>query len=328
MSSFVSYVLISVLSFFSTVLLTKALIPYLRYKKMGQRILEIGPRWHKNKEGTPTMGGLGFLIPTVSLSLLFGVFLLKGVQKDEFRFLILTLLYAISNAAVGFLDDLTKFRKKQNEGLTPRQKVLLQTVFSISYLALLRIFGFVSSSMPLPFSSIWIDFGLGFYFFAAILLVGVVNCANLTDGIDGLATTTAFLIGAFFGVMGILRGETSVIILGGATLGGSLGFLIYNFHPARIFMGDTGSLFLGALLAGCAFQLGSPLLILLVGVLYILEGISVILQVTVFRLTGKRLFRMAPLHHHFEKCGWSEVKILGVFSILTLIGCMGAYFAL
>lgn len=327
MSFLVSFLLISVLSFLFSVLLTRFLIPLLRRKKMGQKILEIGPRWHKSKEGTPTMGGVGFVLPILSLCLCFGFFLLRGTRQSEFTFFLLTLLFALANSLIGVLDDLTKFKKHQNAGLSPRQKLFLQSVFAVSYLALLRIFSLTGSSMPLPFTSLWLDFGIGFYFFAAILLVGVVNCANLTDGIDGLATTTAFLIGAFFGIVGISTNELSVTLLGGATLGGALGFLVYNFHPARIFMGDTGSLFFGALLAGCAFQSGSPLIILIVGILYILEGLSVVLQVSFFRLTRKRLFRMAPLHHHFEKGGWSEVKVLTVFSFVTLLACILAFFA-
>lgn len=314
------------LAFVGTVLLTRKVIPILREKKMGQKILEIGPRWHKNKEGTPTMGGICFIIPILFTVLVVFLTVLKETPRREAIFLLLTLLYGILNAIVGIIDDLTKFKKKRNDGLTPRQKLLLQTVFAAAYLAMLALFDGVSTTLRIPFTQLELSLGGWYYAFALLLLVGIVNCANLTDGIDGLAASEAAILAAFFGIMGALRMQTTSVILSGAILGGALAFLIFNYHPARLFMGDTGSLFFGAILAGSAFLLGEPLLILTAGMLYVLEGTSVILQVLFFRLTkGKRLFKMAPLHHHFEKSGWSEVRIVSVFSLVTFLFCFLSY---
>lgn len=316
------FLITAFLSFLGTVFLCRRLIPFLREKKMGQKILEIGPRWHKNKEGTPTMGGICFLIPILLFSVLAGILLLPSTPKKEFLPFCLTLLYALLNAVVGLVDDLTKFRHGTNQGLTPRQKLLLQTVFAGAYLALLSLFGEVSTDLRIPFTQHTLSLGVWYYILALFLLVGIVNCANLTDGIDGLAASEAAILASFFAIVAAVRLSGTATVTSAAVFGGALGFLVFNYYPARIFMGDTGSLFLGAILSGCAFLLGEPLLIITAGFLYVLEGISVILQVLVFKLTnGKRLFLMAPVHHHFEKRGWNEVRIVGAFSLLTLVFC-------
>ncbi len=316
------------LSFFLTVPLCRAIIPLLMRKKLGQKILEIGPRWHKNKEGTPTMGGICFIPPILFTALLLSFYLRVSITQKELRLLILTLAYALSNAVVGLIDDLTKFKKQQNKGLTPRQKLILQTTLATAYLAMLHLFGAIQTKIHLPFLARSLNLGAFYYFFSLLLLVGVVNCANLTDGIDGLATSEAAILSGFFAVAAVVSLSDSALILSGAVLGGALAFLLFNYHPARIFMGDTGSLFFGAILSGCAFLLGNPLLIILAGMLYLLEGLSVILQVVYFKLTrGKRLFLMAPLHHHFERRGWGEVKVVAVFSIGSILFCAAAFFA-
>ena len=328
MPYYVIFLICVVLSFFSTVLLCRLIIPLLMKKKLGQTILEIGPRWHKNKEGTPTMGGICFIAPIllscISVLPFFAADMLRGACRGFY----LTLIYALLNAVIGLVDDLTKFKKKRNQGLTPRQKLFLQTSIATAYLAMLHLYGLLNPIISLPFSSLEFDLGALYYLLALVLLVGIVNCANLTDGIDGLATSEAAILSGFFAVMAVLLASHSVLIISGAVFGGALAFLIFNYHPARVFMGDTGSLFFGAILSGCAFLLGEPLLILLAGFLYVLEGLSVILQVLYFKLThGKRLFLMAPLHHHFEKRGWSEVTVVGVFSLVSILFCIAAFAA-
>ena len=328
MPHYAVFIICAGLSFFLTVLLCRRTIPVLMRKKLGQRILEIGPRWHKNKEGTPTMGGICFIPPIIFTSVFVLLFLRSSITKSELRLLLITLAYAISNALVGLIDDLTKFKKQQNKGLTPRQKLVLQTTLSTAYLALLHLYGALTTVVQIPFFGRSIDLGASYYLLALLLLVGVVNCANLTDGIDGLATGEAAILSGFFAVAAVISLSDSALLLSGAVFGGALAFLVFNYHPARIFMGDTGSLFFGAVLSGCAFLLGNPLLIILSGMLYFLEGISVILQVVYFKLTrGKRLFLMAPLHHHFERRGWSEVKVVAVFSLASIVFCTAAFFA-
>lgn len=307
-----------------TVLLTLRFLPWLRRRKMGQTILEIGPKWHKSKEGTPTMGGAVFLL-VVPLTTLFGSFLLP--PKRVFA-LWITLLFAFLQGAVGVIDDWQKLRNHRNEGLLPWQKIFLQILISGFYLAMLHMAGELETNLLLPFSPYVIPLGPFYYFAAMVLLVGVVNCANLTDGIDGLAATVALLIGIFFLSEGLMARDTENILLSASLCGITAGFLFFNFHPAKIFMGDTGSLFLGALTVGCAFLLHAPFLILIAGFVYVLEGCSVILQVLFFKLTGRRLFRMAPLHHHFEKKGWSEPAVVTLFSFLTLASLILAHFLL
>lgn len=316
------------LSFALTLLLCKRIIPILMQKKLGQKILEIGPRWHKNKEGTPTMGGVCFLIPILFVGSLSFFLIRRSTLTSEIVGGMLTLAFAFLNALIGVFDDLTKFKRKRNQGLTPRQKLVLQTAVSAGYLAMLSCFCELSTTLHVPFSGAELDLGRLFYPFALVLLVGIVNCANLTDGLDGLATTVAAILSGFFALLATVFASETVLLLSGAVLGGTLAFLIFNYHPARVFMGDTGSLFLGAVLAGLAILLGDVGIIVISGALYVLEGVSVILQVAFFKLTrGRRLFLMAPLHHHFERRGWGEVKVVSVFSILSFFFCLVAFFA-
>ncbi len=322
------FLLCLLLSFILTLILCKRIIPILMQKKLGQKILEIGPRWHKNKEGTPTMGGICFLIPILTVGVLALLLIYKRMPTEDLIGGILTLLFALSNALIGLIDDLTKFKKKQNQGLTPRQKLVLQTSVATGYLALLTLYCKLETNLQIPFTDLEIELGMLFYPFALLLLVGVVNCANLTDGLDGLATSVAAILAGFFSLLATLLYSETVLLFSGAVLGGTLAFLIFNYHPARVFMGDTGSLFLGAILSGLSLLLGDIGLIVIGGSLYLLEGASVILQVLYFKLTrGKRLFLMAPLHHHFERQGWSEVKVVSAFSIFSFFSCLVAFFA-
>ena len=312
--------------FVLTVAALRLLIPKLRSMKMGQKILDIGPRWHKSKEGTPTMGGIAFAVPvTVVTAAALALAPTLGINVPTAPVL-LTLLLAVGNGVIGVIDDLTKFRKKQNEGLTAPQKYALQLAMAGAFLALLRLYGTPDTTVSVPFTDIHLELGWFCYVFALIFITGIINSVNLTDGIDGLASSVTFVVAVFLSVLGFTYANNGAVLLGSVTVGATLGFLVYNFYPARVFMGDTGSLFLGGIVAGAAFVIDSPLCIAIAGIIYICEAMSDIIQVGVYKLTHKRVFRMAPIHHHFEKCGWSEKKIVFVFSAVTLIASAIAYF--
>lgn len=300
-----------------TVLFTALLLPVLKRHHLGQRILEIGPSWHKSKEGTPTMGGLGFLC-AITVTGILGCVLLQG-RGIDIRQSALVLFYAIANGLVGITDDVAKLRKKKNEGLLPWQKLLLQAVFAAAFLALLHLYG-IGTTLPIPYTAAVPQLGFFFDLLFMLFLLGTVNFVNLTDGIDGLAAAVSLAVGIFFLTFALLS-DNAVLLLPAALLcGGCGGFLFFNIHPAKLFMGDTGSLFLGALIAGCGMVSGSPLLLLPAGLVFYLEGASVVLQVLCFRFTKKRLFRMAPLHHHFEKAGFGENRILLLFLLISSLG--------
>ena len=312
-----------------TVAAERILIPILRSHKLGQKILDIGPRWHKSKEGTPIMGGLGFILAALVVMAVF--FVVRGVQGRgaEYIPLALTLGLAVGNGAIGFVDDYCKLVKKQNEGLTWKQKLFLQLALATAYVVVMSYTGNLSTAVNLPFTDNTLELGWGFYPIAVIILAGVTNGGNITDGVDGLASGVTFVIGAFLAVCAFSMRDEQLGAVSAILLGATLGFLVYNFHPAKVFMGDTGSLFLGSLVIGCAFMMREPIVGLIVAAVYILEMLSSLLQVVYFRLThGKRLFRMAPIHHHFEQCGWSENRIVLTFSLVEALFCVLAWFAL
>ncbi len=315
--------------FVLTWLILRKLIPVLKSRKIGQKIYDIGPRWHKGKEGTPIMGGLGFIIATIiGLAAITGVYIYFGRAK-ELLGVWLTLALALLNGLIGFFDDYTKLIKKQNQGFLAWQKLLLQIMVAVAYLWAMSACGFVDTLLEIPYFDIEIELGIFYYFFSVLFIAGMVNSVNLTDGIDGLCSSVTAVVGAFFAVVafGLLKPELAVFPA--TVIGGTIGFLMYNFYPAKIFMGDTGSLYLGGAVVGMAFLVNEPLIILIAGIIYLIEVASVILQVGFFKIThGKRIFKMAPIHHHFEKCGWSEVKIVGVFTLITAIACALAYFGL
>lgn len=320
-SNFYLYVLIFALTFIATAIFEGRLIPTLS-KKAKQPIYEDGPSWHMKKQGTPTMGGVGFVIPITLSLVLSSLFLLSSGDAYFANSLIIAIIFAFFNSLIGFVDDLTKLRHHKNAGLTPIQKLLLQSVLAIAFLAARRILLFDSTVIYFSFGSI--DLGFLYYPLSFIAILGTINCANLTDGIDGLATGVAFSIGVslfYFSAFG----SEDVAFLCAALIGGSVGFLIFNVHPAKIFMGDTGSLFFGAITSACAFSMRNPLIIAFVGIVYLIEGASVILQVSYFKLTKKRLFKMAPLHHHFEKCGFSENKIVIGAMFITMLVSLSAF---
>ncbi len=320
------FILAVLLSFALTVIFGKYVIPFLISRKLNQPIYEIGPRWHKSKAGTPTMGGIFFIAAIVITTVVFSFFAIDGESLIPVW---LTLGMALLFAAVGFIDDYAKLIKKQNEGLKAYQKFLLQLVVATAYISAMCALGYMDTVIPVPFTEIEWDLGAAYYPLAILLLVGIDNSVNLTDGIDGLCASVSAIVMAFFAllglpVIGLLHGE-SVTYLSGILFGAMIGFLVYNWNPARVFMGDTGSLFLGGIVTGLAFLCDNPIILLLIGLIYLIETASVILQVGCYKLFHKRIFKMAPIHHHFEKCDWSERKIVAVFSAVTFVLCAVAY---
>ena len=316
-------ILSAVIGFALTVAMGPILIPLLRKLKFGQSILEIGPNWHKSKQGTPTMGGIMFIVGTVAASLIIG---LPMAAKGDPR-LFIVLLTAVAFGAIGFFDDYIKVVKKRNLGLTAKQKSFLQLLAAVAMLAALSATGCISTALYIPFANITIELSFIYYIFALIVIVGFVNGVNLTDGIDGLATAVTIPVMAFFAMAALFfHMDGTVGVFAAAVFGALFGFLIFNFHPAKVFMGDTGSLFLGGAVVACGFALNIPVIIFVCGLIYLIEAFSVMLQVAYFKLThGKRLFKMAPLHHHFEMSGYSEVKIMYLFSFFTVIMCVVSY---
>ena len=318
-----------ILTFIITAVTARILIPKLKSMKLGQQILDIGPRWHKSKEGTPTMGGISFIIASLITFILLAAIAFHNGDFEGFEKALIVLLAATLNGAVGVVDDLTKFKNHRNEGLTASQKYLLQLVCAGAFLAALKLTGNLSTGLYVPYVGVTLELGIFYYIFSILLITGIVNAVNLTDGIDGLASSVTLAVGAFFAVAAFTLGLLPEAVLSGITMGACLGFLVYNFYPAKVFMGDTGSLFLGGMVVGTAFALGNPLIVIVVGIIYICETVSVMMQVSYFKLThGKRIFKMTPIHHHFEKCGWSELKIVGVFSLVTVIAGVIAFFGL
>lgn len=316
------YIALFILTLTVTVITEKKLIPRLT-SHAKQPIYDGGPSWHLKKNGTPTMGGLAFLLASVIASLVGAVFALIFISEKTALSIIISIMYAVINSAIGIFDDLKKLKRKKNAGLSPKGKLALQFIAAILFLCARRIL--LKDGTYLSFSFGNIELGLFYYPLATFLLIGIVNCANLTDGIDGLASSVAFAIGvSSFYISAALVPEGSM--LSAILIGASIGFLIFNLHPAKIFMGDTGSLFIGALASATVFTLKNPLLILFLGATFVIEGISVVLQVGYFKLTHKRIFKMAPLHHHLEKYGWSENKICMTAIFLTMITAIPAYF--
>lgn len=325
------YFLICTIGTFAlTVLFSRILIPILKSHKMGQKILDIGPRWHKSKEGTPTMGGIAFIFASLIMFIGIVIYALVDKRITDCSKLIICVGFALLNGLIGFVDDYAKFFKKQNQGLKAWQKFMLQLALAGTFLFLLEINGSLTTNLYIPFVDTDLELGAFYYVFALVLIVGIVNSVNLTDGIDGLASSVTFIVGAFFAIAAFKYSTyITVTIVSGMVVGATLGFLVYNFHPARVFMGDTGSLYLGGLVVALAYLIDNPLILIPVGVIYICESLSDIIQVFYFKIThGKRFFKMAPIHHHFEKCGWGEVKIVSIFSLVTLLFCVLAYFGL
>ena len=317
----------AIVAFGISAVLGRVLIPYLHKLKFGQTILDIGPQWHKNKQGTPTMGGIMFIVGiVVSTVLVFGIYIFANGgavvgTSGTFIGLGMALCYGI----VGFIDDYIKVVKKRNLGLSAPQKLVLQFGVAALYLVGMRLLGGADTATIIPFLG-EVELGFFYYIIAALVIVGIVNAVNLNDGVDGLCGSITFFAAVFMMLMASIMNSKGMIIESAALAGGLLGFLIWNFHPAKVFMGDTGSLFLGGMVCAVVFTLDVPVLIIPIGIVYLAEMFSVMLQVGYFKLTkGKRLFKMAPIHHHFEMCGWSEVKVVCVFSAVTALFSLGAF---
>lgn len=313
-----------VVGFAAAFLMGKWLIPRLRALKAGQEIREVGPKWHNSKAGTPTMGGLCFIFAS-AFSAVTGWY---GYRTGDYTHL-LVLALAVMFGAIGFYDDYIKVKKHRNLGLTGLQKLLLQIAAAVIFLLALHFTGELKYDLYIPFVKQPVaKVPTVLYLAVAVfVIVGCVNAVNLTDGIDGLASGVTLPVMVFFTVTALGKEKFGLAAFPATLAGGLIGFLFYNFYPAQAFMGDTGSLFLGGAVVGLAFALDMPLVLLLVGLIYIIETLSDILQVGYFKLThGKRIFKMAPIHHHFEMCGWSEKKIWTVFVLTTVVMCVVAWF--
>ena len=321
----------AVVAFVISAVIGKFLVPALRRWKAGQSIQEDGPTWHMSKQGTPTMGGLMFILATIIVVLVVnGPAILSGDWTS-----VIVLVFALVFGAIGFLDDYAKIKKKENTGLTAGQKFLLQLAAAILFIVLLRKCGILSPNLYVPFFGVELHLPWVVYLiFAVLVITGTVNAVNITDGLDGLSSSVTLPVCAFFAaafgwawVKWQQSGTAGMAVFAAALFGGLVGFLVYNHYPAKVFMGDTGSLFLGGAVCGMAFALDLPLILILVGIIYIIETLSDIIQVTYFKAThGKRIFRMAPLHHHLEMGGWNEKKVVFVFASISLVFCILAFF--
>ena len=299
------------------------LLPVLRALKAGQSIREVGPTWHNSKAGTPMMGGIMFILGAI-LCLLGSIPFMA--EYSVFYVLVLGLCFGL----VGFLDDFCKLKFKRNLGLTAIQKALLQMAVSAIYLYLLYSQGILTCDVYIPFLNVTFYLHpIVYIFFAMFVMVGCVNAVNLTDGVDGLCGSVTIPVMVFFAVVAIAMKKLDLALLPACLTAGLVAYLFYNWHPAKVFMGDTGSLFLGGIVCGMAFALDMPLILILVGFVYIVETMSVILQVGYFKLThGKRLFKMSPIHHHFEMSGWKEEKVVIIFALVSLVMCVLAWFGI
>lgn len=323
-----------VLAFLFATAFGKFYIPWLRKQKAGQEIKEIGPSWHMNKTGTPTMGGVMFILAELFVCLTVGY---ESMVNGHFVHLFVFIFAAVFGA-IGFLDDWEKLKKKQNLGLTAKMKFLLQLAAALVFVLLMREMGYVRPNLYIPFFNKTVAMPEWLYFvFAAFVIVGTVNAVNITDGIDGLASGTSIPVCLFFVVISMVWGKSflELGIFASAMVGGLMGFLVYNFNPAKCFMGDTGSLFLGGAIAALAFAYDMPLILITLGFIYIIETLSDIIQVGYFKLShGKRIFKMAPFHHHLEMGGWTGKKwkerelfvlFTGISLLMAIISFIGVY---
>ena len=324
----------AIVAFAATALSGFFIIPMLRKLKFGQTILEDGPTWHKDKQGTPTMGGIMMvfgIVVTLIVAILVS-FLTQGSLIKELAnlkaltSLALGLALSVLMGAIGFIDDYIKVVKKRNLGLTARQKTFLQLFVSAAYLLAMFLNGMKTFWLPF-LGEFRIDSGLGLIFWpiALFFIYGFTNAVNLTDGVDGLAASVTLVVASAFMLSAGLLENFGYNTLSAAVAGACVGFLVWNAHPAKVFMGDTGSMFLGGAVVGLSFGVGKPIVLIIAGIVYLAEAFSVMLQVAYFKKTKKRIFKMAPLHHHFEMSGWNEEKVVGIFTLVALIGCAAAF---
>ena len=299
------------------------LLPVLRALKAGQSIREIGPTWHNYKAGTPMMGGLMFIFASI-------IILLCNLPFMEDYTVFMVLVLSLCFGAVGFVDDFCKLKKKQNMGLNSIQKAMLQMAVSALFLYVMYRTGNMRTDLYVPFFNVSVTLHpIVYIVFAMFVMVGCDNAVYLTDGVDGLSSSVTLPVMVFFTAASVALGKFDLALLPASLTGGLIAYLFYNWHPAKVFMGDTGSLFLGGVVCAMAFALDMPLILILVGFVYICETLSVILQVGYFKLThGKRLFKMSPIHHHFEMCGWKEEKIVLSFAGVSALMCLLAWFGI
>ncbi len=304
-----------VISFVLGIIAGPVLIPFLRKLKFGQEILEIGPNWHKSKKGTPTMGGMLFI---------FSILVSMAVVRADLRAYIV-LIFSFLCGVIGFTDDFIKVYLKRNKGFNVIEKTICLVIAIILFVIGMKFLNLTDTNIFIPFLKLNVDFGIWYYPLMFVGIFYMVNSVNLTDGIDGLAGSVTAIVLLFLIALTYILGFKGLSYLSAAGLGGVIAFLAFNLYPARMFMGDTGSLFLGGLVTGICVAMGNPLIILIAGIIYVIESLSVVIQVASFKLTGKRVFKMSPIHHHFEMCGYSENKIVIMFSIITLIMCVIAF---
>ena len=316
-----------ILALLIVIIFGRKIIDFLRRKQIGEEVRDLGLEGQLQKRGTPTMGGIAFILGSGIVTFACGW---QQMLAGDFAHLYVY-LFALIFGLIGFVDDYRKVRQHQNEGLTAKQKFVLQLLAAVVFLCLMRYEGLLTNDLYIPFVNVTLTVNwIVYLIFAAFVIVGCVNSVNLTDGIDGLASSVTAVVMAFFMGTAMIWKFTTLGIFSSALCGSLLGFYaLYNRHPAKCFMGDTGSLFLGGAVAALAFAFDMPLVLIPVGIIYILETLSDIIQVGYFKAThGKRFFKMAPLHHHLERCGWSEVKIVTVFVSITAVFCLLAYYGI
>ena len=329
MNIYVALGAVAVLSFIIAFLLGFVLIPWLRKLKFGQTILDIGPAWHKSKQGTPIMGGLMFIISTilsvacvlVTDHLMGGnLFASEHIMPNQLKVkLVAGVVLAIGLGLVGFADDYIKVVKKRNLGLTEIQKTVPQIILIVAYLFALYMNGL--TYMKIPFVGA-VDLKWFFWLFGICVIYGAVNAVNFTDGVDGLCASVTSVTAIAFCIAALMTKFFGISILAAGLAGGCLGYLIWNYYPSKVMMGDTGSMFLGGMVVALAYAIDCPIILVLFGIIYVIEALSDVIQIGYFKVThGKRIFKMAPIHHHFEMCGWKERKIVTIFSLVNMLGC-------
>lgn len=319
---------ILLLSFIASVVLSLIIVPILRKLKVGQIEREEGPQSHLKKQGTPTMGGIVMILVIIVL----GAFMYLDYRKDQssVALALLPLIgVAVGFGIIGFIDDFKKLFMKNTKGLSPKAKMLGLLIVAVAYsIVLVKVFN-IGTDIYIPFIKEYLTLPIWIYIpFAVLVMLATTNAVNLTDGIDGLSTSVTTIILTCLTVISILLGVKEVTIFGAILIGACLGFLLFNLHPAKVMMGDTGSLMLGGAIAGISLYLKMPLLLLIIAIIPIIETLSVMIQVTYFKKTGNRVFKMTPIHHHFELSGWKENKIVSVFSLVTLAFCIIGLFAI
>ena len=312
-----------IISFIVTIILALIIIPILKKIKVGQIEREDGPESHLKKQGTPTMGGIIFMISIILC--VTGVYIYLNLQNkaDLAQNLLPMLCLTMGFGIIGFIDDFKKLVLKNTKGLKPSYKMLGLLIISVAYTLFIIRFLHLGTETFIPFAKTYFTIPVGIYIlFSIIVILATTNAINLTDGIDGLSSSVSAIIIACLTAIAMIQGKTEVVIFGSIVIGSVLGFLMFNLHPAKVFMGDTGSLFLGGVISSISLYLKLPLLLLIIALIPILETLSVIIQVLYFKKTGNRIFKMAPLHHHFELSGWSENRVVIIFSIITLLMCI------